>query len=63
MAPDDETGTGPQNTADTPPQPLHEHHSMSEIEPLDPLPEEEASEYTEDTGPEFEPGPIFGEGM
>ncbi|RYP88240.1 hypothetical protein EKO23_02545 [Nocardioides guangzhouensis] len=62
MAPDDETGTGPEKAAETPPQPLHEHHHPSEVAPLDPLPEEEEAEYTDD-GPEFEPGPSFGAGM
>jgi hypothetical protein len=60
MAPDDETGTGPEKAAATPP--LHEHHHPNEVAPLDPLPDEEEAEYTDD-GPEFEPGPSFGAGM
>ena len=61
MGTDDETGTGPENTAEVP-KPLHEHHHPSEVQPLDPLPEEEEAEYRADDT-EFEPGPSFGTGM
>jgi hypothetical protein len=62
MAPDDQAGTGPENTAATPPPPLHEHHHPSEVQPLDPLPEEEEAEYRPEDD-RFEPGPSFGAGM
>jgi hypothetical protein len=63
MGPDDEPVTGPEEPlAQQAGQPEHHHMKISEIEPLGALPEEEEPE-DEDGGPEFEPGPIFGEGM
>lgn len=54
------------NTGAAPPEPPHvprtvHHMSVSEIEPLRPLPEEEGPPRHEE--PEFEPGPEFGAGM
>ncbi len=61
MGPDDEI---PTEAAATEPPPAHRevhHMSVSEIEPLRALPEDEGPSRHEDM--EFEPGPSFGTGV
>lgn len=61
MGPEDEINTGAA-APEPPPAPHTVHHmSVSEIEPLRALPEEEGPPRHEE--PEFEPGPSFGAGM
>ena len=61
MGPEDEIPTEAAAPEPPPaPHPVH-HMSVSEIEPLRDLPEEEGPPRHED--PEFEPGPSFGSGM